>query len=1025
MRNRTRPRHVGRRVTTGSSSNTVTPAAPANTVAPSISGTPNVGQTLTVNPGTWTGTPAPTFTYQWNQNGAAISLATNSTYTPVTADLSQTITVTVTATNATGSVSATSQGVVVVIASPLDIAGCKLWLKADGTLWQDDARTTPVTADGQAVGSLDDGSTAANHATQATAGNRPVFKTNIANGKPVIRFDGVNDFLASTTSATSANTRTVLAVCKSTTAGGGTVFVNRPSGTRGFLARLLRSGGVTYVGGDLNTNATVAADLSTAWQSFCVGAWLQDPATTYLSFYLNSTQYAVTAGNPPDLEAGTAGYGLGRVNAGVAQYWTGDIAEWVVYDTQLSTANRNLVEQYLAAKYGITLPAPPAPSDLVATAVSTTTVHLRWVGNDSDGQSYRIERAPDAAGSPGTFAEVGSASTPALDYLDTTLSASTKYWYRVKVRNFAGTSVASSNATATTPASNTAGLTRPVTGLLYASEPTWAGWTGAAEWAVTSAPYFVCHPTGRTIIGPTGSGAGSEQDGVREGRLYSESGVWWMLYDSGDGIAGWIQHLASSTDRGLTWTRHGAQAAGYTRISSGVPWLSCFTGWVSKWGSTYYLFRGLASSLFGAPNTGLPAPGYHWDSWTGTSIDAVTTPSPNVPVAGYYTDGAETGSQVKIGSTYWTCLDTGSACYVVSSPAPDGPFDFPAKVAVCDSTTTGFGARGPENLRIFYSATLGKYVALVNLIGGGSTDASAAGISASLTDWSAASWAITQQTSSPGGDYVHAVGVASPVNGPDETLVEGAGGEVPVVFDGDAREIDPGWHLGRSIKGAVLEPVTAVLRCSQVNSSTFRITKAVAHKNTVLEAAYKLTTGNASTVVTFEYRSDSGGNNCYRFVVTTTGCRLDKVVAGTPTTLATGSGRGFQGDLISRCRAVIVGLRHRLYFDGQALIDFTEPALSSPIASGTNVGVASKQADIDLLQVRVYVEDTIRCGGVTPGGTTVLRTYGGLPVATAVADATGWASFAPTHWPHDAVEIAGADYTASHVLYGGDVVFKG
>lgn len=40
-------------------------APPVNTVAPSISGSPDVGRTLTANPGTWTGDPTITYDYQW------------------------------------------------------------------------------------------------------------------------------------------------------------------------------------------------------------------------------------------------------------------------------------------------------------------------------------------------------------------------------------------------------------------------------------------------------------------------------------------------------------------------------------------------------------------------------------------------------------------------------------------------------------------------------------------------------------------------------------------------------------------------------------------------------------------------------------------------------------------------------------------------------------------------------------------------------------------------------------------------
>ena len=87
------------------------PVLPANTVLPAISGSTVVGQTLTTTDGTWTGFPAPGFTYQWQRGGVAISGATSSSYLLVTADLAATITVTVTATNTAGNASATAAGV--------------------------------------------------------------------------------------------------------------------------------------------------------------------------------------------------------------------------------------------------------------------------------------------------------------------------------------------------------------------------------------------------------------------------------------------------------------------------------------------------------------------------------------------------------------------------------------------------------------------------------------------------------------------------------------------------------------------------------------------------------------------------------------------------------------------------------------------------------------------------------------------------------------------------------------------------
>jgi hypothetical protein len=77
-------------------------------VAPVVSGTATVGQTLTTTDGTWTGTPTPTFTYQWQRTGSDIGGATSSTYVLVAADYANTIRCVVTATNAAGSAAANS-----------------------------------------------------------------------------------------------------------------------------------------------------------------------------------------------------------------------------------------------------------------------------------------------------------------------------------------------------------------------------------------------------------------------------------------------------------------------------------------------------------------------------------------------------------------------------------------------------------------------------------------------------------------------------------------------------------------------------------------------------------------------------------------------------------------------------------------------------------------------------------------------------------------------------------------------------
>jgi hypothetical protein len=87
---------------------------PRNTGAPTISGSPQVGQTLTANNGSWIGAPTITYTYHWRRcdaNGANcsdISGATAKTYVLTSADQGTTLRVRVTARNPRGAASVTT-----------------------------------------------------------------------------------------------------------------------------------------------------------------------------------------------------------------------------------------------------------------------------------------------------------------------------------------------------------------------------------------------------------------------------------------------------------------------------------------------------------------------------------------------------------------------------------------------------------------------------------------------------------------------------------------------------------------------------------------------------------------------------------------------------------------------------------------------------------------------------------------------------------------------------------------------------
>ena len=69
-----------------------------NQSVPVITGTPQVGSTLTASEGTWTNSPTG-FSYQWRSGGVNVG-ADQNTYVPVAADVGNTVTVTVTASRA-------------------------------------------------------------------------------------------------------------------------------------------------------------------------------------------------------------------------------------------------------------------------------------------------------------------------------------------------------------------------------------------------------------------------------------------------------------------------------------------------------------------------------------------------------------------------------------------------------------------------------------------------------------------------------------------------------------------------------------------------------------------------------------------------------------------------------------------------------------------------------------------------------------------------------------------------------------
>lgn len=89
---------------------------------------------------------------------------------------------------------------------------------------------------------------------------------------------------------------------------------------------------------------------------------------------------------------------------------------------------------------------PLAPSNLAATATSSSSISLNWADNSSLESGYKIERKIGS----GAFSEIFTTSANATAYVDNGLAANTAYTYQVRAYNANGNSSFSNSASATT-----------------------------------------------------------------------------------------------------------------------------------------------------------------------------------------------------------------------------------------------------------------------------------------------------------------------------------------------------------------------------------------------------------------------------------------------------------------------------------------------------------------------------------------------------------------------------------------------
>jgi len=214
-------------------------------------------------------------------------------------------------------------------------------------VWYDADQITGL-SDGDAVATWPDIGPNGDDVTQGTPAARPLYKTSILNGKPVVRFDGSDDYLQGALTNAGATTQpaTIFAVAQldATVLDDGATRPIIDGDDSGHRTLLYKSGipspdswgiyaGTALYGsaGDSDTNI---------WCALFNGASSQ--------FWLNGISEASGDAGSRALD----GITIGALYDG-ARPWKGDIAEIIVYDAGLSNADKNEVGSYLATKYGL------------------------------------------------------------------------------------------------------------------------------------------------------------------------------------------------------------------------------------------------------------------------------------------------------------------------------------------------------------------------------------------------------------------------------------------------------------------------------------------------------------------------------------------------------------------------------------------------------------------------------------------------------------------------------------------------
>lgn len=363
------------------------------------------------------------------------------------------------------------------MASPTDVANLFAWYEADSL------GVSAGLTNGAAVATWADQSGNRYDVTQATGANQPIFNTNQINGLPALTFNGTTQFLGATIPNTN-QPLTVFAFYKTATISGGGYYFGGGGGN----IRLGRSSADSFLYAGFSLFGTDSLNTTNWFETTTV----VNGASS--SFRTNGA--AAGSGNASTNNLGTT---LDVGWDGGNQFWTGQIAELIVYNAALGITDIQTVEGYLNTKYTNTPSVPTFTLDGFTNPDSQLHAHITAM---SEYTSYYFQYGLNAGVYPtkSPVRSLPAGSLPqAVSSGTLTVNPSTTYHYQLVATNTTGQAISQDATFNTSPPYSTP---KPFRDFLLESTSPWNDTNGF--WATYNASIATMFETVYDIVADIG-----------------------------------------------------------------------------------------------------------------------------------------------------------------------------------------------------------------------------------------------------------------------------------------------------------------------------------------------------------------------------------------------------------------------------------------------------------------------------------------------------------------------------------------